>query len=112
MSDQEGFPPPPPLPDVFTFPTAVVNEWISRGPDDPVLPSLVRHDWDQLYSAFDKALSSQTAFQTCITAWSNNEIPKANAWLNESRRLVAESQSAWRRFFMAVMTSSRVAPDE
>ena len=87
----------------------MLDKWIEHPGTAYISVAFTRSDWDTLFSSMNNGLLAQNALDQSLVEWSNGRTPEANGWLNESRRLRAESSNALRRFFMAIMTSARQA---
>ena len=111
MSDEDRYqgPPRPPLPEPYTIPAQLVTNWLDIPPHADLEIRLNRTDFDSLYTAFNRSLEAQQSFQSSMIHYTNGRTDAANDLHYDSQRLLIESQNAFRRFFLAVMTSAKVS---
>jgi len=102
----------PPLPELISIPTQLIEPWMGIPASQYVDLRLTRQDIDRFYFAFAKCLQAQDALQTCLVDWSNGNTDGANVAMHNSRRLNIESFNEIRQFFIALMASATQSPPD
>ncbi|UFS78193.1 hypothetical protein LPB73_12790 [Tardiphaga sp. 37S4] len=101
--------PPAPLPappDLFTIPTALVDQWSEIPGSDRLNFPLTRQDIDHLLLGLLRSLEAQATLDRVITDWSNGRVDEANRALNDFRRQNADAQNNIRQLVAAIMASA------
>jgi hypothetical protein len=98
--------PPPPLPEPYTIPAALLEQWGEIPPLERVaIPPLTRQDIDHLLTGLLRTIDTQVLLDRTIVEWSNGRLEEANQAINEVRRLNLDAQNSIRQFITAVMAT-------
>jgi hypothetical protein len=95
-----------PLPDVFTIPAQLIEQWGQIPQTDTILSPLTRQDIDHLLVGLLRSLDAQTAIDRALTEWSNGKLDDANSAIATARRLNIDSQNHIRQLATAIMASA------
>jgi len=109
MTDDDhngGTLPPPELPDAYIIPRAAVDEWLSIAPEAYVDAQITRHDWDKLFESYENGLKAQYEFQEAMVAYTNGDTASANEKYHRSRKMLIDSQNAFRQMFTSLILSA------
>jgi hypothetical protein len=96
---------PSPLPETFTIPSAILDQWFQIPANDRIQAPLTRSEIDHLILGLLGALEAQGKIDQALTQWSNGDLNGANAAIFEARRLNIESQNRIRQLANALMAS-------
>ncbi|MBB5047523.1 hypothetical protein HNR60_002280 [Rhodopseudomonas rhenobacensis] len=106
MLDDTHQPPHVPAPELFTIPTALVEQWNEIPQTERVVIPLTRQDVDHLLLGLLRALESQSTLERVMIDWSNGRLDAANQSLAEFRRQNADAQNNIRQLAAALMASA------
>lgn len=103
---------PPPLPELFSFPVQLLEQWIALPDSTRLTGALTKQDVDCLLFGLLRGGEALSALEQTLVHWSNGEIDAANLRVSEARRLNIESANYYRRFFTGLMVATlRENPD-
>jgi hypothetical protein len=99
-----------PLPELFTIPAQLIEDWFAIPSHAPLTVDLRRGDLDHFYNSIYRSIEAQYVFQDCMIDFSNGNVTGANVKLRNAQRRLVEAQNALRQFMAAVMASASRPP--
>lgn len=105
MAD-ETTPTLPTPPDLFTIPSALIEQWGAIPSDNKLNFPLTRQDIDHLLLGLLRSLEAQGSLERVVIDWSNGRVEEANKTLGEFRRLNIDAQNNIRQLVAAIMASA------
>lgn len=93
-------------PDVFTIPTALVEQWGELPQNERLNFPLTRQEIDHLLVGLLRTLEAQSAFDRTIIEWSTGKLDDANKSLGDFRRLNIDAQNNIRQLAAGIMASA------
>ncbi|WP_156332496.1 hypothetical protein [Rhodopseudomonas sp. AAP120] len=96
----------PQPPEVFSIPTALVEQWGEIPTNERLQFPLSRQDIDHLLLGLLRSLEAQATLERVIVDWSNGRLEEANLSLGEFRRQNVDAQNNIRQLVAAVMASA------
>jgi hypothetical protein len=96
----------PAPPEIFTIPSALVEQWGDIPQNERLNFPLTRQDIDHLLLGLLRTLEAQTALDRVVTDWSNGRVEEANKHLTDFRRQNADAQNSIRQLVAAIMASA------
>jgi hypothetical protein len=96
---------PPPLPESYSIPSAIMEQWFAIPANQKIQAPLTRGEIDHLMLGLLWTLDAQGKLDQALTHWSNGDLNAANAAIFEARRLNIEGQNHIRQLATALMAS-------
>lgn len=97
--------PPPILPEPFTIPQALLEQWGEIPQTEYLNFPLTRQEIDHLLTGLLHTTDAQIMLDRTLVEWSNGRLDEANRIINEFRRLNIFAQNNIRQFIASVMAS-------
>ncbi|MBI5128143.1 MAG: hypothetical protein HZA66_01755 [Rhodopseudomonas palustris] len=96
----------PQPPEIFSIPSALVEQWGEIPQNERLQFPLTRQDVDHLLLGLLRSLEAQATLERIVVDWSNGRLEQANLSLAEFRRQNVDAQNNIRQLVSAVMASA------
>lgn len=98
----------PPLPEVWPFPSELLDRWVALPEDAPLGFTVTRRMLDNLFFAIANLQLAQADFDVALVAYSNGDLDTANSRLIEGRQRNIYATNHSRQMLAGFMATATV----